>query len=132
MSTNPFADAPVIHSYTRQQAIEDGVLVDANLGDLDEVTRQHFKVPVAMTRPVFELIRKAVENPKWMNDYRGVWHDVCWMSRMHIVREFDATTHLFQVRITGTGRKRVHTFKAVCGPNDDASPCITIMMPDED
>lgn len=25
---NPFADAPIIFSYTRAQAIEDGVLVD--------------------------------------------------------------------------------------------------------
>jgi hypothetical protein len=40
-----------IHVYTRQQAIEDGVLVDASSGILEVVSLQHFgpKAHVAMT-----------------------------------------------------------------------------------
>ncbi len=98
-------DADVIDTYTRAQAIEDGVLVDGTIGDLAEVTRQHYKYPVAMTAAVFALMEQAVNHPKWCNDYNGVWHDILWMSRKNITRRFDPTTHLFKVIITGTGRK---------------------------
>ena len=90
----------VISTYTRTQAIEYGVLVDANIGDLAEVTRQHFKYPVAMTSAVFGLMEKAVNNPQWCNDYRGVWHDILHMSKVAIIRRIDPTQHLFRVIIT--------------------------------
>ncbi len=122
---------PVISSYSRAQAIEDGVLVDANIGDLAEVTRQHFKYPVAMTAAVFRLMEKAVNNPRWCNDYRGVWHDILHMSKVAIVRRIDPTQHLFRVIITGTGRRKYHTLKIVCHPGDNAEPVLTVMMPNE-
>jgi hypothetical protein len=46
---NPFEDAPVIFSYTRAQAIEDGVLVDLT----DWAKETGFKVPVACTAAVW-------------------------------------------------------------------------------
>ena len=121
-----------IYVYTRVQAIEDGVLVDATVGDLAEVTRQHYKHPVAMTAAVWALIEKAVANKKHLNDYKGVWHDVLWMSRKNITQRFDETSHLFGVIITGTGRRRKHTLKVICGPGGNAEPVITIMLPEED
>ena len=46
---NPFEDAPVISRYTRQQAIEDGVLVD-----LTEWSQEAgFTIPVACTAAVW-------------------------------------------------------------------------------
>ena len=125
-------DADVIYSYTRAQAIDDGVLVDGTIGDLAEVTRQHYKYPVAMTAAVFALMEQAVNNRKHCNDWRGVWHDILFMSRAYITRRFDDTSHLFEVIITGTGRKKKHTLKIVCGPGDDAEPVVTIMLPEED
>lgn len=132
MATQSELFGDVIDTYTRAQAIEDGVLVDGTIGDLAEVTRQHYKYPVAMTAAVFALMEKAVNHPKWCNDYKGVWHDILGMSKMNITRRFDPTTHLFKVIITGLGRKRTHELKAVCGPGDDAEPVITIMLPEED
>ena len=128
--TEVFGD--VIYAYTRAQAIEDGVLIDATIGDLAEVTRQQYKYPVAMTAAVWALIEKAVANEKHCNDLEGVWHDVLWMSRKNITRRFDPTSHLFEVIITGTGRRRKHTLKAVCGPGDTAETVIAIMLPEED
>ncbi len=132
-------EMPVIYSYTRQQAIDDGVLVSGNEGDFDEVTRQHYKSPVAMTAAVFAMIERAVAHPKHCNDFKGVWHDILWMSRQQsaIVQRFDSTSHLFRVVITGTGKRRTdglewHTLKIVCGPGDDAEPVVTIMLPEED
>lgn len=128
-----FTAEDVIYTYTREQAIEDGVLIDANVGEFAEVTRQHYRYPVAMTAAVFALIRKAVESERHCNDYKGVWHDICWMANLASRRSAGSQV-LFQVIITGTGRKRYHTLKAVCapiGPNNP-QPCVTFMLPCED
>lgn len=42
-------------------------------------------------------------------------------------------TLTFELLVVYQGmRVRSVTLKAVCGPSDDASPCITIMLPEED
>ncbi len=122
---------PVISSYSRKQAIEDGVLVDGTIGDLAEVSRQHYKYPIAMTAAVFELMKRAVNHPSHRNDYRGVWHDILWMSKAGKVRQWETGCE-FRVIITGTGRRRYHTLKIECGPDDSAEPVLTVMLPDED
>lgn len=125
--------ADIISSYSRAHAIADGVLVDANIGDLAEVTRQHYRCyPVAMTCGVFSLIERAVKNPRQCNDYHGVWHDICWMSKRAIISRPDPTTVIFRVKITGAARQSIWTLKAVCGPGDNAEPVVTIMLPNED
>jgi len=62
----------IFHSYTRKEALEDGFQVDANIGDFAEVSRQHYKYPVFMTKAVFDLMERAVENPRWRDDFKGV------------------------------------------------------------
>ncbi|MBN2209824.1 MAG: hypothetical protein JW709_00365 [Sedimentisphaerales bacterium] len=121
----------LIYAYTRAQAIEDGVLIDATQGDFADISRQHYKYPIAMTTAVYALIEKAVHHPRWCNDVKGVWHDILWMSRV-AARSLDESTRLFQVIITGTGRKRTHTLKIVCGPGDEGEPVLTVMLPNED
>ena len=120
----------VIHSYTRAQAIADGVLVDLS-AVAAEVCRQHYVAPVACTAAVWTIIEKAVKNPRWMNDVNGVVHDVLWMSRRSGAR-LDAFTTIFQVIIKGAGRKSLFTFKAALSPDDQGTPCLTIMLPEED
>lgn len=121
----------VISVYTREQAIEDGTLVDLS-AVAPEVCRQHFKYPVACTAAVWAIIDKAVKNPKWHNDLNGVVHDILWMSKANKTRRYDATTHLFKVIIKGAGRQSVFEFKIICGPGDQAEPVLTIMGVDED
>jgi hypothetical protein len=133
MNTQPiFTPDDVIYAYTRKQALEDGVQVDANTGDFAEVTRQHYKYPVYMTRTIFDLVERAVENKHFWNDYKGVWHDILWMSRVYS-RRIDEQTREFIVIIKGAGRKSKYTLVAQCGPMDidDPQPVVTIMMPDE-
>ena len=117
----------VITSYSREQALEDGVLVDGNQEELTEVSRQHFRYPIAMTYAVFAIMEKTVTAPRSTCDFQGVWHDVCWMARSPLARIVDPTTRLFTVKI---GRKN-HHMKVVCGPNDDGSPCLTVMLQEE-
>lgn len=125
--TGLFDDAPIISSYSRAQALEDGVLIDLTEAD---VAKGHFKYPLACTAAVWALIQKAVNNKKWMNDQAGVLHDICWMSRFGQV--VDPTTRLFKVIITGTGRRKNHWLKIVCHPGDTPEPVLTIMLPEED
>jgi hypothetical protein len=124
----------LIYAYTREQALEDGVLVDANVGEFAEVTRQFFKIPVAMTAALFDLIKQAVDNPDWCNDYKGVWHDICWMAFNQSKRHGGGASVTFLVIITGTGRKRNHWLRATVGATgpSDPSPCMTVMLARED
>ena len=118
---------------TRKEALEDGLQVDANIGDFAEVTKQHYKWPVFMTRAVYELIDKAVKNEKWGNDYKGVWHDILQMSKVRRTY-LDESTVKFEVIIRGAGRKQIYTMIAEAGAMDfdDASPAITISVPGDD
>ena len=127
MEKNLFENAPIISSYSRAQAIDDGFLVDLSEAD---GAKGHFKFPLACTVGVWAIIEKAVNNPKWHNDLAGVLHDICWMSRFG--RAVDPTTRLFKVVIKGAGRKSKFTFKIVCGPGDTPEPVLTIMLPEED
>lgn len=128
---HPFEGFEVISSYSRKQAIEDGVLVDLMQDKMAEVARQHYKYPIACTAAVWNIMQKAVENKRCCNDYAGVLHDMLWMSRVY-KRHIDESTVIFRVMINGAGRKKVYDFKMVVGPGDDMEPVITIMQTDED
>lgn len=120
-----------IHTYTRAQAIEDGELVDLMQDEMASVARQHYKFPIACTIGVFEVMRKAVENPRYCNDYAGILHDMLWMSRC-MGRKINDSEVMFRVIIQGAGRSKYHDFKLVVGPGDHGEPCITILLPHED
>lgn len=109
-----------ISVYTREQAIEDGELVDvtewasATSGFLGG-----FTCPVAMTRSVFALC----EPPKGsMQDLRGRAHDVLWMCRC-AARGCRSDRLTFKVLM---GRRYV-TLRAVIDGDG-----VTIMRPEED
>ena len=76
-SNNLFGD--VVSSYSRSQAIEDGVLVD--LGQFD-ITREHWKFPMACTGTVWNIIEDAVHNHG--QDYAGTLHDIYTMAKLAI------------------------------------------------
>jgi len=125
----------VISSYSRAQAIEDGVLVDVS-----EVAREGgFKWPCVITTGVHALIEKAVGSPKHCNDYQGVLWDILTMARHACLYEDKAienpgrTRQLpFKVIINGCGRRRYQDMKIACGPGDTVEPVLTIMLPGED
>jgi len=130
-----FTNEELIFVYSRKEALADGVQVDANIGDLAEVTRQHYKFPVYMTAGVFDLMEQAVNNAEACNDFKGVWHDILFMSHA-FSREVSPERREFQVIITtGPGLKEIiYDLAAECGPQDfdNAAPVVTIMLRDED
>lgn len=64
----------------RVEMLKEGLLLDARLSQLgvDEVTRQHFKIPVTASDGVINLMQRAVASA-WPNDFKGVWHDILGM-----------------------------------------------------
>lgn len=120
----------VIFSYSRKQALEDGVLVDLN--HIIPVNESGYKYPVACTVAVWSIIDTAVKNPKHFNDYDGVVWDILHMSRSYQIKKWE-TGCLFQVIINkGAGSDDVYTLKIECGPGDAGEPVLTIMLPEED
>ena len=126
-------DAEIVSTYTRAQAIEDGVLVDLRQGDLEEVVQNAgLKYPVACTAEVFaECVNLTGAAKRAGNDMKGRLWDVLWMLKMAIRRAQRSTDRIsFTVRIVRDRVRPTPTeLVAVCGPGDNAEPSITIMFP---
>jgi type I site-specific restriction-modification system R (restriction) subunit len=118
---NPFGTP--IYSYTRTQAIEDGVLVDLTQF---ETVRQHWKLHMACTDTVWSGIEDAVHQHG--KDFEGILHDISTMAKIAINKSHGTDTLLFTV-IIGNAHKNL---KLVIGPGDDATPVLTLMLPHED
>ena len=82
---NPFGET--IYSYSRAQAIEDGVLVD--LSQVDSV-RQHWKYPFACTSAVWAIIEEALQEPG--QDVSGICHDISTIAKLAIRSTTDPPT----------------------------------------
>ena len=123
--TNPATElfGEVISSYSRAQAIEDGVLVDVT-----ETAREAgIKYPVALTRAVFERCVALPKRYRGLEDERGRLWDVLSMFRF-AARVNGGDTLRYSLMVS---RRKV-LLKAVIGPGDTLDPVITIMLPEED
>jgi hypothetical protein len=118
---NPFGDT--IYSYSRAQAIADGVLVD--LSHVDSIC-QHWKHPFACTSTVWAIIEEAMQQPG--QDVAGICHDISTMARLAIHGARNTEQVLFKVIIIG----RTHELKLHIGPGDTVAPVLTLMLPYED
>lgn len=131
----------LISSYSRRQAIEDGTLVDLMQPETASAVHEAgFRYPIAITATAFNLAIWPIGNEdeaKWLEskcqDLQGRLWDVLTMLKLAL-RGCDGDTAYFRVSVVNwqTKRRNTITLKAVCGPNDDATPCITLMLPDED
>lgn len=122
-------DNILIHSYSRREAIEDGVLIDVTPTAKDA----GFRFPVALTSAAWAT---CVSIPSCVTgqDERGRLWDVLTLLRLACrARSADESVRHFDVLVLNdnTTPKPVR-LKAVCGPDDDLSPCLTVMLPEED
>jgi hypothetical protein len=126
---NPFSSMPVISSYTRAQAIEDGVLID-----LTEWAKETgFRYPVACTNAVWNDYVAPNEDLRLLGQSeRGRAHDLLWMLLCAIRRGSGDRIDFETLFLQSQHRRITARFKAVCGPGDDGEPVITIMLPNED
>lgn len=125
----------MIYTYTRRQAIADGMLVDVTA----TAREAGVTFPVAMTAAAYADCvewNDEIESRKGGtgNSVSGRLWDVVWMFRNQAARGRGSVIdfELYRIPTEGRGtRARRVTLKAVCGPGDDAEPVITIMLPDE-
>ena len=126
----------IISSYSRAEAIADGVLIDAMTGVFESVSRQHYKYPVAMTAGVFVLIEQAVNDKKYHNDFAGIWHDILSMAKQG--RDIangtgkEIVVYIQRFNANPFHAQNKETLHILCGPGDNAEPVLTVMLPNED
>lgn len=124
-----------IYSYTRAQAIDDGVLVDVS----DVAREAGFKVPVAITYAVFSQCVEWSDDDshkQTTQDASGRLWDVLVTARAAARANDEADTVHYTVACVpcdGMSRDPVDMpLKMVIGPGDTAAPVVTIMLPAED
>ena len=127
---------PVIVRYTRAQALQDGVLVDA--GAL--ASEAGFQWPVALTRAVWEdcVAWTDSDNERQVcQDPTGRLWDVLFMAVMAIRGSARGANQL-NVSLYRVPRDGVSTtpnevsLKLMVGPGDQSEPVVTILQPGED
>ena len=126
----------VISTYTRAQAIEDGVLVDVG----STAQEAGFKWPVALTCAAWADCVAWTEDDSRQQVYQdesGRLWDVLYMAS-HAIRSSKDSGHrlLFQLyRVPHDGQSTgavLVTLKLIVGPGDAGEPVITILLPNED
>ena len=133
MKTNqtesPFGE--VIYSYTRAQAIADGVQVEVT----KTAQEAGIKFPMFLTRAVFDAFVAVPDGVTGQDEAGRLW-DVVRMTRFGIIRARPGSDRIpvaFYVRNDNRAARLVKLI-ATCGAldMDDPQPAITVMLPDED
>lgn len=133
-----WADAEVIHRYTRAQALADGVLVEVPA----DLTREAgLRWPVALTAAAWAdavawtAVSEDAKPGATGQDETGRLWDVLTMTRLAARQGGQGRRAVQVLRVPATGRglrPRLTTLHLVAGPGDDGEPVLTLMMPGED
>lgn len=134
--TDP-ADWPLLHVYTRAEALADGVLVDVSA----LAQEAGWRYPVAVSLAVWQLLDTIPAGSG--QDVTGRTWDVVYMAALAAKRApAGADVLQFSVILTtektdARGRRcldwqHLETLRAVVGPGDAGEPVVTIMLPNED
>lgn len=134
---------PVVFSYTRKQALEDGFQVE-----IDPKTTQEagFRYPVYMTLEAYSATIAAggtwepedgggeVLKLPGCQDVQGRIWDVLTILRVAARQGGQSVRFSVLVDEHGNGKRQRVDLKSTCGPvdYDDPRPAITIMLPEED
>ena len=130
------AFGPAISTYTRAQGIEDGILVDVS----DTAREAGFRVPVALSRTVWDRLVALPEGYKGFQDESGRLWDVVWMAR-HYARSASGGDRVRMCVLVRDIRKdlrdsnrppRKHFPIVEIGAGDSGEAVITIMFPEDD
>ncbi len=126
---DPFG--PVIYSYTRAQAIADGVQVEVT----KTAREAGISFPVFLTRGVFNSFVAVPPGVSCQDEAGRLW-DIVWMLSFAIMRARSGVQRIPVALYVRNDNRRATLIKlvATCGPLDidDPQPAITVMLPDED
>jgi hypothetical protein len=124
---------PMIYTYTRAQAIQDGVLVDVT-----ETSKEvGFKLPVAVTEALHNRLAPTKADASLGQDYDGRLWNVLWLAAFTIKLADPGTdTVTFTVALQEADAKSGRPLntdlrlRAICGPGDEGEPVVTIGFPE--
>jgi hypothetical protein len=124
-----FDKRDIIHSYSRAQAILDGLLIDAT-----KLAREAgFRYDVALTRAAWERCVAVPEGVAGQDEQARLW-DVVHLLAATVRRGVDGAEVDFRVHVRNSNRRGMPPaveLRAVCGPGDDGQPVVTVMLPGE-
>jgi len=120
----------LIYSYSRAQAIADGVLIDVT----DAAKAHGFKVPVAITDHLFTVY---VDAPAGLEaegqSTAGRLHDLLTLAMIAARTSKGTDRAYFKISfLMAPGRTETVQVIAHIGPGDTAEPVLTIMLPEDD
>ena len=117
-----------ISIYTRQQALEDGVLIDVT----DMAREASIRYPVAVTTRLWNefVVPLEVDEHAGQSTNGRLW-DVLYLFAIH-ARQCRGNLMNYRVGFVVNGKNVVQPIKSVIGPGDDREPVITLMLPSED
>ena len=120
-------ESDLIHSYTRKQALADGVLIDVTA----LAKEAGYVFPVAITSAVWQKVvvpSEGARNNRGQDEKGRIW-DILWMLKLAIPKTLENRV-LFSVMIDD-GSSWLCQLSAICGPGDLNEPTITILFPNE-
>jgi hypothetical protein len=120
---------PIIFTYTRSQALADGVLVDVT----ETAKEVGFKLPVAITEALHNRLTPSKADADLGQDYDGRLWDVLWVAAFAIKLADPGTdTVTFTIALqeadakSGQPQNTDLRLRAICGPGDEGEPVFTI------
>lgn len=129
-----FREEDLIYSYTRQQAIEDGVLVDVQ----DMAKEAGFRFHTVVTRMVWDRCVQVPVGLEGLQDEQGRLWDVLWMASLAARRAASkedlipfTVSVVVGTRRDGSLRRKNHKLWLHVGPGDTREPVLTIMFPED-
>jgi hypothetical protein len=126
---SPFGE--IIYSYSRSQAVADGVQVEVS----KTAQEAGIRFPVFLTRAVYDAYVTVPPDVSCQDEAGRLW-DILTMTRFAILRSRPGCDRLpVALYVRNDNRlPRLVRLTAACGPLDidDPQPAITVMLPDED
>lgn len=114
----------IIDAYTRQDAINDGMLVDVS--DTSEAKEAGFKIPVCLTKSVQELC-EVPNGLEGMQDYKGRLWDVLFMAAQAFRRKKEELVEFKVSFLQANQEHKEATLWLVFNPHEG----FTIMLPED-
>lgn len=128
---------PVIHRYSRADAIADGVLVNLGMFVSEDgvpvLDLIGLRFPVAMTDAAYTAVVGETEGGLLALKFvtRRVVYVLASLKRAILASSGAGTRIDFDCTSAGLPTRSI-ALKSICGPGDNAEPVITIMLPNED
>jgi len=121
---------PVIHVYTRAQAIADGQLIDVSTVGAEA----GFVFPVAITAAAWNLtVHWRAEEETALQDEAGRLWDVLHMASRACKHAVGQSVVAYTLAVVPRGGQEPQAMglKLIAGPGDQGEPVVTIMLPEE-